>query len=73
MIRVQFNNKKSMQEVDFDMLSETSVKMSGRKLKANTSGFKVFRRNGDLLGDYSDYTKCTKTQDDAYIFEKESV
>lgn len=70
MIRVQFNNQKSTQNVEFKMLSETSVKLSGKKMKKNTSGFKAFRLNGDLLGDYSDFTKCTESTD-GFVFEKQ--
>lgn len=70
MIRIQFNNQKSMQNVEFMLLSETSVKMSGKKLKKNTSGFKAYRLNGDLLGDYSDFTKCTNAED-GFVFDKE--
>lgn len=69
MIRVQFNNQKSAQNVEFKMISETSVKLSGQKLKKNTSGFKVFRLSGELLGDYSDFIKCTES-DNGFIFEK---
>ena len=69
MLRVQFNNQKSMQNVDFSMLSETSVKLTGEKLKLNTSGFSMYRLNGGFLGDYASCTQCTKT-DDGYILEK---
>ena len=58
-----------MQNVDFSMLSETSVKLTGEKLKANTSGFCMYRLNGDFLGDYSAFTQCTEI-DEGYVFEK---
>lgn len=58
-----------MQNVDFSMLSEASVKLTGKKLKANASGFSMYRLNGDFLGDYSTFTQCIKT-DDGYVFEK---
>lgn len=57
MIRVQFNDKKSMQEVDFKTISPSVVQLTGKKVLRDTSGFKMYRMNGDFLGDYSDYTK----------------
>lgn len=71
MIRVQFNDKKSMQNVEFKMISDSSVKLSGKKLKENTSGFKAYRLNGDMLGDYSDFTKCTE-DGEGFIFTKDT-
>lgn len=70
MIRVQFQNKKSFYDVEFDTVSDDVVKLSGEKLKRNKSGFNAFRLNGDFLGDYTDYTKCTKAED-GFLFEKE--
>lgn len=70
MIRIQFNNQKSFKDVSFTLLSDTSVFISGEKIKPNKTGFKAYRLNGDLLGDYSDYTKCTETED-GLILEKE--
>lgn len=69
MLRVQFNDKKSRQNVEFQMLSDSSVQLTGSKLKENTSGFKVYRLNGDFLGDYSEFTKCKKVTD-GLVFEK---
>jgi len=57
MLRIQFNNKKTMQTADFAMVSDSVVQLTGEKITANTSGFKTYRLNGDFLGDYSEYTK----------------
>lgn len=57
MIRVQFNDKKSMQEVEFKTISSSVVQLTGKKVLRDTSGFKVYRMNGDFLGDYSEYTE----------------
>lgn len=62
MLRVQFNNQKSFKTVEFSTLGE-KVKLTGKNLKPNESGFKVYRLNGDLLGDYSDYKKCEAVED----------
>lgn len=70
MIRVQFQNKKSFYDVEFDSVSDDVVKLSGEKLKRNTSGFNAYRLNGDFLGDYTKYTKCIKVED-GFLFEKE--
>jgi len=57
LIRVQFNDKKSMQEVEFKTISSSVVQLTGKKVLRDTSGFKVYRMNGDFLGDYSEYTE----------------
>lgn len=56
MIRVQFNDKKSMQEVNFKSISANVVQLTGKKVLKDTSGFKTYRLNGEFLGDYSEYT-----------------
>lgn len=70
MIRVQFNDKQTMTDVQFRLLSESVVHLSGKKLKSNTSGFKTFRLNGDFLGDFSKYVNCKETKD-GFIFSKD--
>lgn len=57
MLRVQFNDKKSMQQVDFKTISPSVVQLTGKKVLRDTSGFKMYRLNGDFLGDYSEYTE----------------
>lgn len=57
MLRVQFNNAKSMCQADFKMISPSIVQLTGKKIPRNTNGFKVYRLNGDFLGDYSEYTE----------------
>lgn len=57
MLRVQFNDKKSMQQVEFKTISPTVVQLTGKKVLRDTSSFKMYRLNGEFLGDYSDYTE----------------
>jgi hypothetical protein len=57
MLRVQFNDKKSMQEVEFKKISDSVVQLTGKNLPKSTKGFKMHRLNGALLGDYSEYTE----------------
>ncbi len=57
MIRVQFNNSKSMYQADFKSISPDTVQLTGKKIPRITTGFKVYRLNGEFLGDYSDYTE----------------
>ena len=57
MLRVQFNDKKSMQQVDFKTISPSVVQLTGKKVPKSDKGFKVYRMNGDFLGDYSEYTE----------------
>jgi len=70
MLRVQFNNSKSMIEADFKMISENVVQLTGKKVKPNTSGFKTYRLNGVLLGDYSDYIKIINEDEGCVQFGK---
>lgn len=46
-----------MQEVEFKTISSSVVQLTGKKVLRDTSGFKVYRMNGDFLGDYSEYTE----------------
>ena len=71
MIRVQFNNQASFKDVDFSFLSDSSVRLEGKKLKSNNSGFKAYRLNGSFLGDYSDYTNC-EPSGNGFIFTKDA-
>lgn len=59
-----------MIEADFKMVSEDVVQLTGKKVKPNTSGFKTYRLNGVLLGDYSDYTKIIKEEEGCVQFGK---
>lgn len=70
MIRVQFNGNKSMQQADFKTISSSVVQLTGKKIPRNTNGFKVYRLNGDFLGDYSDYTNIVKEVEGGYQFGK---
>lgn len=56
MIRIQFNDNLSMQTVKFKEISPDVVQLSGDKIPKSNAGFKAYRLNGNLLGDYSDYT-----------------
>ena len=70
MLRVQFNDRKSMQQVDFKTISSDIVQLTGKKVFRDTSGFKVYRLNGDFLGDYSDYKEIVAEVPEGYQFKK---
>jgi len=70
MLRVRFNGKNSMQQVEFKKISETVVQLTGKKVPKDTSGFKMFRLNGDFLGDYSDYTEIVAELENGLQFGK---
>ena len=72
MLRVQFNSSKSMYQADFERISSSTVQLTGKEIPRNTSGFKVFRLNGDFLGDYSDYTEITAEVENGLQFGKRS-
>lgn len=57
MVRVQFNGSNSMQQVNFKTISDNVVQLTGKKVPKSKKGFKVYRANGDFLGDYSGYTE----------------
>lgn len=68
MIRVQFNDSPAVHTVEFDS-TEDFVILTGDTLTENQSGFRAYRLNGALLGDYTDYTEC-KRYEDGFRFEK---
>lgn len=72
MLRVQFNSSKSMYQAEFKRISPNAVQLTGKEIPRNTSGFKVFRLNGDFLGDYSDYTEITAEVENGLQFGKRS-
>lgn len=72
MLRVQFNNLKSMQEINFKQISANVVQLTGKKVKKNTSGFKIYRLNGKLLGDYSEYTEIVAEVENGLQFSRKS-
>lgn len=61
MIRVKFNDSNAFQTAEFSMNGDRVI-LTG-EVPEDTSGFKVYRLNGSELGDYSDYTNCTKLED----------
>ncbi len=70
MIRVQFNDSVIMKNAEFKLISDQMVQLSGKGIKPLTSGFKIFRLNGKLIGDYSDYTNIVSEGDDFIQFSK---
>lgn len=70
MLRVQFNNQKSMYQVNFKKVSPGTIQLTGEKVPQNTSGFKIYRMNGEFLGDYSDYTKITGEVKKGLLYSK---
>lgn len=72
MIRVQFNNSKSMYQAEFKTISPSVVQLTGKKIPRNTNGFKVYRLNGAFLGDYSEYTKIIKEVEQGLQFGKKT-
>ena len=70
MLRVKFNNQKSMHQADFKEISDNVVQLTGKKIPKNTSGFKVYRLNGDFLGDYSKYKTIVAEVENGFQFSK---
>lgn len=68
MLRVQFNDKKSMQQAEFEQISPAVVQLTGENIQKSEAGFKVYRLNGDLLGDYSDFTEIVGEVDGGFQF-----
>ena len=73
MLRVQFNDKKSMQQVEFQRISDDVVQLTGKKVPKDTSGFKMYRLNGEILGDYSEYTEIVAEVGNGLQFGKKST
>ena len=70
MIRIQFTNSKSFYDVEFSLEGNT-VRLEGKKFPKKMKGFKAYRLNGDLLGDYSDHTNFEPTEG-GFIFTKDT-
>jgi len=70
MVRVQFNNKKTMYNANFKMISKNVVQLTGKNIPENTSGFKVYQMEGGFLGDYSKYTEIEAQVKGGYQFKK---
>lgn len=73
MLRVQFNDKKSMQQVDFKKVSTNIVELAGKKVPKSTAGFKIYRLNGEFLGDYSEYTEILSELENGIRFGSEKI
>ena len=73
MIRVQFNNSKSMYQANFKTISPDVVQLTGKNIPKMTTGFKVYRLNGDFLGDYSAYTEIVGEIESGLQFGKREV
>lgn len=70
MIRVQFNGTKSMYAVDFKTISPSVIQLTGKKIPKSKKGFKAYRLNGALLGDYSEYTEIVAEVENGLQFGK---
>lgn len=70
MIRIQFNDKKSVQQVEFEQISSSVVQVTGENIPRSTKGFKVYRMNGDFLGDYSEYKNIVADNGETIQFSK---
>ena len=73
MLRVQFNDRKSMQQVEFKHIAPGIVQLTGKDVPKDTSGFKMYRLNGDLLGDYSSYTEIVAEVENGLQFGDKST
>lgn len=70
MIRVQFNGSLLTKQVEFRMVDENTVELTGKNIMPETTGFKAYRLNGKFLGDYSDYTKIVGEVENGFLFGK---
>lgn len=70
MIRVQFNDKDSRYDAEFKTISKDVIQLTGDKIPKNTSGFKAYRKNGNLLGDYSEYTEVVAEVKNGFQYKK---
>ena len=70
MIRVQFNNQISRHVCEFESVSSEVVQLTGEKVPRNTSGFQVFKMNGEFLGDYSEFTEIVGETENGFLFGK---
>lgn len=69
MLRIKFNDGNFSCNAEFSQ-KDGIVQLLG-KVPKNTSGFKVFRLNGNFLGDYSDYTEIVAELENGLRFGKQ--
>lgn len=70
MIRIQFNDQPTRYEAEFKAISQDVVEITGENIPKNSSGFKVYRMNGNFLGNYTEYTKIIAEKDNSIQFGK---
>lgn len=68
MLRVKFNDKQSMQDVNFKLITPSVVQLTGKNVLRNTTGFNMYRLNGDFLGNYSEFTEIVGEVKDGFRF-----
>lgn len=69
MVRVVFNDSSKIHKCEFNLEGQDVILLG--KIEKNTSGFKVFRSNGDIIGDYSDYRNVKEVNEKYIILSKE--
>lgn len=69
-MQIKFINNTNKKTILLEMISNNIVKVISKE-QPNLSGFQVFTDNGDLLGDYSDYTTLYKQESDGYMLSND--
>lgn len=64
MYSIKFLNENEIKIFKILVISDNIIEV--KNIEQNLSGFKVYRENGDLLGDYSDYTTLYRVLEDGY-------
>lgn len=64
MYNIKFLNENEIKIFKILVISDNIIEV--KNIEQNLSGFKVYRENGDLLGDYSDYTTLYRVLEDGY-------
>lgn len=69
-MNIKFKNLQEISNASVTIISNNVVKIITQD-SSNLSGFQVFTENGDLLGDYSDFTTLYKQESDGYMLSND--
>lgn len=70
MIKVRFSDSEEMLDVNFKNVSEHVVELKG-DASEDTSGFELFTKKGEHLGDYKDFTTIYRKTNNAVQFSND--
>lgn len=72
MLKTKFNDAYRFIYAAFS-IDNGIITLKGDKVPSSTAGFKVYKTNGKVLGDYSDYTTVYRVLEDGVQFSNDGT